>query len=529
MPVPEKAFTRKEVAASAAKLTADADDETPVLFIIDTVVYNVADFLDAHPGGEAVLRQVAGKDATTDFYNLHRQEVLEKYIDDLAVGTIQGEKPSVVRPQPGALSIVPYAEPLWLSPVFKNPYYNESHHRLQRALREFVDVHVTAEAIEKERTGEHISQELIDKMSAAGILHMRLGPGKHLHGVPLVKSEKNPNGVVDGTKYDYFHDMIVAQELVRPAARGFQDGNMAGLVIGLTVVMNYANDKALQKRIMDECLSGRKKICLGITEAFAGSDVANLRTTAVKTPDGKHYIINGTKKWITNGVFCDYFVVACQTDKGLSVLLVERQDGVETKAIKTSYSPAAGTTYITFDNVKVPATNLMGEENKGIYVVLANFNHERWTMVCAVTRYSRLVTEECLKWAHQRLVFGKRLIDQPVIRLKLAKMIALVESHQSWLETITYQMCQMPYSEQAKYLGGPIGLLKMSATRMAHEVADEAVQIWGGRGLTQTGMGRVIENFNRTYKFDAILGGAEEVLGDLGVRQAMKFMPKSML
>lgn len=108
-------------------------------------------------------------------------------------------------------------------------------------------------------------------------------------------------------------------------------------------------------------------------------------------------------------------------------------------------------------------------------------------------------------------------------------MIALVEAHQSWLETITYQMCNMPYSEQSKHLGGPIGLLKMSCTRMAHEIADEAVQIWGGRGLTQSGMGRYVENFNRGYKFDAILGGAEEVLGDLGVRQAMKFMPKEKL
>lgn len=84
-------------------------------------------------------------------------------------------------------------------------------------------------------------------------------------------------------------------------------------------------------------------------------------------------------------------------------------------------------------------------------------------------------------------------------------MIALVEAHQSWLETITYQMCNMPYSQQSKHLGGPIGLLKMSCTRMAHEIADESVQIWGGRGLTQSGMGRTIENFNRGYKFDAIL------------------------
>ncbi len=108
-------------------------------------------------------------------------------------------------------------------------------------------------------------------------------------------------------------------------------------------------------------------------------------------------------------------------------------------------------------------------------------------------------------------------------------MIALVESSQSYLETITYQMCHMPYKQQAQHLAGPMALLKMSATRAAHEVADEAVQIWGGRGLTQTGMGKNIEMFHRTYKFDAILGGAEEVLGDLGVRQAMKNFPKSRL
>lgn len=144
-------------------------------------------------------------------------------------------------------------------------------------------------------------------------------------------------------------------------------------------------------------------------------------------------------------------------------------------------------------------------------------------------RNMRTVVEECLKWSHQRIVFGKRLIDQPVIRQKLAKMIALVESHQSWLETITYQMCNMPYKQQSRYLGGPIGLLKMSVTRAAHEIADESVQIFGGRGLTQSGMGRVIEMFHRTYKFDSILGGAEEVLGDLGVRQAMKEMPNAKL
>ena len=97
-------------------------------------------------------------------------------------------------------------------------------------------------------------------------------------------------------------------------------------------------------------------------------------------------------------------------------------------------------------------------------------------------------------------------------------MIAKVEAVQSYLENVTFQMCNMTYREQSKHLAGQIGFLKMLSTRVAGEIADEAVQIFGGRGLTKTGMGRFIEQFQRTQKFDAILGGAEEVLGDLGVR-----------
>ncbi|OTA87390.1 hypothetical protein M434DRAFT_399484 [Hypoxylon sp. CO27-5] len=509
-----KTFTRAEVAKH--------NTEDSVWFIVDSKVYDVTDFVDAHPGGESVLRQVAGQDATVAFYNLHRHEVLSKY-EDLCIGTLEGEKPQVVTPKPGDLSTVPYAEPLWLTPVYKSPYYNESHRRLQKAMRVFTDTYITPEAQAREADGKRISQELVDRMSEKGLLHMRLGPGKHLHGVNLF------DGAIKGEEFDYFHDLIMAQEGVRANARGFQDGQLAGMVIGLPCVMNYMKDQQRKQAIMGEVFSGKKYMCLAITEAFAGSDVAGLRTTATKTPDGKHYIVNGTKKWITNGVFCDYFVTGVRTDKGLSVLLIERGEGVETKSIKTSYSTAAGTAYITFDNVKVPVENLLGEENKGIYVILANFNHERWTMACATIRQCRTIVEECLKWSHQRIVFGKRLIEQPVIRQKLAKMIALVEANQSWLETITYQMNHMPYKQQSQHLGGPIGLLKMSITRAAHEIADEAVQIFGGRGLTQSGMGRVVEMFHRTYKFDAILGGSEEVLADLGVRQAMRQMPNAKL
>jgi alkylation response protein AidB-like acyl-CoA dehydrogenase/predicted heme/steroid binding protein len=385
--------------------------EDDLWIIIDSKVYDMSEFQDAHPGGSVVLRQVAGQDATDAFYNLHRQEVIQKF-STLCIGTIEGEKSQVLEQIPGELSPVPYAEPLWLQPQFKNPYYKDSHRRLQKAIRKFVDEIVTPEGEAREADGKYISQEVIDKMAEKNVLAMRLGPGKHLKGRVLL------DGVVSPEEFDYFHDLIIGQEFSRTNARGFQDGTLAGMMISHTAIQEWLHNDALRKQLDEEVLSGKKKVCLAVTEAFAGSDVAGMRTTAEKTPDGKHYIINGTKKWITNGVFCDYFVTACKTKKGYSVILVPRQDGVTTTPIKTSYSPTAGTTFIEFDNVKVPTDHLLGEEDNGFVVIMANFNHERYTMSCGTVRKQRLVTEECLKWANQRIIFGKKLIDQPVIRQK---------------------------------------------------------------------------------------------------------------
>ena len=398
-----KRIPRSEVAANN---TPDC-----LWLIIDARVYDLTDFLDAHPGGASVLTQFAGTDATTAFYNLHRHEVIQKYTN-LCIGTVEGEEPAVIDQKPGDLSLVPYGEPTWLTPVYKSPYYKESHRRLQRSVRVWVDEVLKPEAQEKELSGERISDEVIEAMGRNNLLAMRLGPGTHLTGRELM------GGVVEPGEFDYFHELTIVQEFVRVSARGFQDGNLAGMVIALPAVLNFANSESLRRRVAEECFSGRKRICLAITEAFAGSDVAGMKTTAVKSEDGRFYVVNGTKKWITNGVFCDYFVTGVKTEKGFSMLLVERQEGLETKPIKTSYSASAGTTYVTFEDVKVPVENLLGKEHQGFQVILANFNHERWMMCGAVMRQSRMVVEECLKWANQRLVFGKRLIDQPVIRQK---------------------------------------------------------------------------------------------------------------
>lgn len=265
-------LTREEVAKH--------NSEDSLWCIIDHKVYDLTDFLDAHPGGNVVLQQVAGQDATQAFYNLHRHEVLQKY-SSFCIGVIDGEKPEVLEMQPGDLSKVPYGEPMWLTPAFKSPFYNESHRRLRKAVREFVDEHVYPEAQEKELDGTYISQGLVDKMAANNLLAMRLGPGKHLHGRKLL-------GDVEGDQFDYFHDLIVAQELSRANARGFQDGNMAGMMISLTAIRQWLDDPGLRDKVTEECLSGKKFMCLAVTEAFAGSDVAGLRTTAEKTADGKH-------------------------------------------------------------------------------------------------------------------------------------------------------------------------------------------------------------------------------------------------
>ena len=159
--------------------------------------------------------------------------------------------------------------------------------------------------------------------------------------------------------------------------------------------MNFGQP-ALREKVAKEVFAGKKFCSLAITEAFAGSDVAGLRCAAKRVDKG--WIVNGTKKWITNATFADYFTVGCRTEQGgLVVLLVERGEGVETKAIKTSYSTAAGTAYITFENVFVPYEHTLGKENKGLQVILSNFNHERWGMCTASIATQRLIVEECLK------------------------------------------------------------------------------------------------------------------------------------
>jgi len=272
-------------------------------------------------------------------------------------------------------------------------------------------------------------------------------------------------------------------------------------------------------------------ICLCITEPQAGSDVANLGTTAKKTPDGKHYIVNGEKKWITNGIWADFFTVAVRTGgpggSGISLLLLEKNmPGITTRQMKCSGVWASGTTYITFEDVKVPVENLIGKENEGFRYIMYNFNHERWGFVVQANRLARVCLEESLAYAHKRMTFGKKLIDHPVIRLKLAHMTRQVEATHNWLENITYQLTLMDKTEQNLRLGGTIALMKAQATQTMEFCAREAAQIFGGLAYTRGGQGAKVERLYREVRAYAIPGGSEEIMLDFGIRQASRSMGK---
>jgi alkylation response protein AidB-like acyl-CoA dehydrogenase len=153
-----------------------------------------------------------------------------------------------------------------------------------------------------------------------------------------------------------------------------------------------------------------------------------LVTEAKKTDDGKHWIVNGEKKWITNGIWCDYFTVAVRTGgpgmKGVSLLLIEKtMPGVSVRRMDCQGVWASGTTYVNFEDVKVPVENLIGKENEGFKVIMTNFNHERLGIIIQANRFSRVCYDEALKYALKRKTFGKKLIDHPVRWKSLARLI----------------------------------------------------------------------------------------------------------
>jgi len=534
-----KTFSKAELATHVGQRFAE--DERPssdkMLVAIDGYVYDVTRFSNLHPGGLAVFKMVAGTDCTEQFYALHTKDVLTKYHKQLVVGQLEGEKLEAKTPDDdleSLVSLVPYAEiPLLRKNWAPSPWWTDSHRRFLLGTRHFLRS-LEAETRDIETSGEYVSSEFCQRVGASGLLACLNGMA--CMGVAQkLKDEGKMSfpGNIEPRDFDLWHEYLVNQEFSRAVPNGVRNGLSGGMAISMPAIATFWHHPD-KDTLVEQIILGQKRSCLAISEPHAGSDVAKVVTMAKKSRCGKYYIVNGIKKWITAGMNADCFSVAVRTGGagagGLSFLLVDRsnpktREGIEVKHIKTSDAKAAATAWVYFDDCYVPVENLMGTENAGFKLIMANFNHERWLICAGVMGGIRMVLQDCFQWCMQREVFGKKLITQPVIRAKLARMIGSIESLEGYMESVTYQFANMHHAAAMVELGGPIAILKYQTTRIMTLVVDEACQLFGGRALTASGMGKNVEAIQRTYKFASILGGSEEIMADLGVRQALMRYP----
>ena len=226
---------------------------------------------------------------------------------------------------------------------------------------------------------------------------------------------------------------------------------------------------------------------------------------------------------------------------GLSLLLVPLLDtpGVNMRKIIVGGARTSGTTFIELDDVRVPVENLIGEEGQGMKYIMTNFNHERLTISIGATRQARVALASAFQYVMQREAFGKTLVEQPVVRHRLAKAGALLESQWAWVESFVYQMTNLTKTEADIELGGLTALAKAQAGMVLDECARCAVLLFGGNGLTTTGKGELVERKSsvriiqrnptnvvlgiyRDAPTARVPGGSEDVMLDLAVRQLVK-------
>lgn len=376
----------------------------------------------------------------------------------------------------------------------RSPFYDESHEAVCDAVRAFVTREITPHVDEWEAAGE-LPRDLHRKAAQAGILGLNY--------------PQEFGGTGDG--FTLLHSLVQTEELARPGAGGICASLMTH-GIGLPPILAMGSPE-LQRRIAPAVLAGEKIICLGITEPGGGSDVANLRTRA--TRKGASYVVNGAKTLITSGMRADYITLAVRTGGpglgGISLLLVETdRPGVSRTALAKMGWHASDTATIHFDDVEVPAENLIGPENGGFAGIMRNFNGERLGMSQQANAFARICFEDALDWARQRETFGKPLVTNQVIRHKLADMVRRIQATQAWIDHCAW--CVL----NDKAFPGDFALLKVQATQTMEFCAREACQILGGASFVR---GSRIERIYREVRVMAIGGGSEEIMFDLASRQ----------
>jgi acyl-CoA dehydrogenase len=378
--------------------------------------------------------------------------------------------------------------------------FTADHDTLRRSVRQFVDKEVAPHVTDWDEAGS-FPRSLYSRVAELGLLGL---------GYPEE---------LGGTEADLFMRLVVTQEFARAGSGGLC-ASLFSHNIGLPPVVAKGSAE-LQQRVVPPVLRGERISALAITEPGGGSDVAALRTTAVR--DGADYVVHGEKVFITSGMRADVITLAVRTDPankgagGVSLLLVEVPPeglpGLSRTELKKTGWWMSDTAHLRFDGMRVPASNLIGAEGKGFRAIMENFNGERLMMSALATSFAQVCVDEALDWARQRSTFGAPLIERQVIRHKLVDMQMRVNASEAWLVSL----CQrIEAGDVSPGLVADLCMLKNHSTQAMQFCADQAVQVLGGMGFMR---GTKTERIYREVKVMMIGGGAEEIMKELAAKQ----------
>ncbi|NUP11701.1 MAG: acyl-CoA dehydrogenase [Polyangiaceae bacterium] len=369
-------------------------------------------------------------------------------------------------------------------------YENDEHRTLREQARRFARTHIRPNAHAWDEA-EEFPRELYETAGEAGII-----------GIGYPED-------LGGSGGDISHVHAVSEELVL-------EGHNVGVVVGLgshgiaLPPIVRAGTEAQQKRFIPPVLRGEQIAALAITEPSGGSDVANLATRAER--DGDHYVVTGSKMFITSGCRADIVTTAVRTGGpghgGVSLLVIESSSpGFQvSKRLKKTGWRASDTAEITFDRCRVPVENLLGEENQGFVTIMMNFATERIFLAGQCVSIAELCYRESVAYARDRRAFGKSLSGFQVVRHKLADMATEIAAARALLEScITRHL-------RGDNVTGLAAMAKNRATDMLTFVADQAVQIHGGYGYMRE---TLVERLYRDARLYPIGGGTREIMNEI--------------
>ncbi len=312
-----------------------------------------------------------------------------------------------------------------------------------------------------------------------------------------------------GLGLDLFYTVIFLEELQRINSGGFAAAMWAHAYLAMTHV-NKEGSHEIKEKYLTPSIHGDKIGCLCITEPFGGSDVAGMRTTAMK--EGDHYVINGSKTFITNGLYSDYLVVSAKTDpgmggRGISIFIMDRDTpGISSSKLDKLGWRASDTAEIAFDNVKIPAANLMGGEGKGFGYLMQHLALERLIMAINAHARSEYALEYTIQYMSERTAFGKTLDQFQVLRHKVAEMASEIEVHK------TFNYVTIDRLNKGEYVVKEASMAKLLSTKVADQVAYQCLQMLGGYGyMEEYPLARIF----RDSRLGPIGGGTSEILTEI--------------